>query len=145
MVVRATVAVMAPSYNLRSWRSTSVTSPVVEAMRPLNARSLVLSLLLGLDPPELSARALVRLAELFGIAPGTMRTALSRMAATGELAGDADGYRLVGRLLERKAAQDIGRRRRGAAGVPHPHGQRADGRAAARHLAAAGEPRRARR
>ncbi len=79
-------------------------------MRPLNARSLVLSLLLGLDPPELSARALVRLAELFGIAPGTMRTALSRMAATGELAGDADGYRLVGRLLERKAAQDIGRR-----------------------------------
>src|SRR6185436_17248918 len=79
-------------------------------MRPLNARSLVLSLLLGLDPPELSARALVRLAELFGIAPGTMRTALSRMAASGELAGDADGYRLVGRLLERKAAQDIGRR-----------------------------------
>ena len=79
-------------------------------MRPLNARSLVLSLLLGLDPPQLSARALVRLAELFGIAPGTMRTALSRMAASGELAGDADGYRLVGRLLERKAAQDIGRR-----------------------------------
>jgi phenylacetic acid degradation operon negative regulatory protein len=79
-------------------------------MRPLNARSLVLSLLLGLDPPELSARALVRLAELFGIARGTMRTALSRMAASGELAGDADGYRLVGRLLERKAAQDIGRR-----------------------------------
>jgi phenylacetic acid degradation operon negative regulatory protein len=82
----------------------------MEAMRPLNARSLVLSVLLGLDPPELPARALVRLAELFGIAPGTMRTALSRMAATGELAGDADGYRLVGRLLERKAAQDIGRR-----------------------------------
>jgi phenylacetic acid degradation operon negative regulatory protein len=79
-------------------------------MRPLNARSLVLSLLLGLDPPQLSARALVRLAGLFGIAPGTMRTALSRMAATGELAGDADGYRLGGRLLERKAAQDIGRR-----------------------------------
>jgi phenylacetic acid degradation operon negative regulatory protein len=82
----------------------------MEVMRPLNARSLVLSILLGLDPPELPARALVRLAELFGIAPGTMRTALSRMAATGELAGDAEGYRLIGRLLERKAAQDIGRR-----------------------------------
>jgi phenylacetic acid degradation operon negative regulatory protein len=79
-------------------------------MRPLNARSLVLSVLLGLDPPVLPARALVRLAELFGIAPGTMRTALSRMAARRELAGDGDGYRLVGRLLERKAAQDIGRR-----------------------------------
>jgi phenylacetic acid degradation operon negative regulatory protein len=65
----------------------------VEAIRPFNARSLVLSVLLGLDPPELPARDLVRLAELFDIAAGTMRTALSRM-----------------RLLERKAAQDIGRR-----------------------------------
>jgi phenylacetic acid degradation operon negative regulatory protein len=79
-------------------------------MRPLNARSVVLSVLLGLDPPVLPARVLVRLAELFGIAPGTMRTALSRMAANGELVGDGDGYRLVGRLLERKAAQDVGRR-----------------------------------
>jgi phenylacetic acid degradation operon negative regulatory protein len=79
-------------------------------MRPFNARSLVLSVLLGLDPPALPARALVRLAELFGIAPGTMRTALSRMAASGELVGDGGGYRLGGRLLERKTAQDIGRR-----------------------------------
>jgi phenylacetic acid degradation operon negative regulatory protein len=82
----------------------------VPAMRPFNARSLVLSVLLGLDPPVLPARSLVHLADLFGIAAGTMRTALSRMVAAGELAGDADGYRLVGRLLERKAAQDIGRR-----------------------------------
>jgi phenylacetic acid degradation operon negative regulatory protein len=82
----------------------------VDAMRPFNARSLVLSVLLGLDPPVLPARALVRLAELFAIAPGTMRTALSRMAASGDLLVDGDGYRLVGRLLERKVAQDIGRR-----------------------------------
>jgi phenylacetic acid degradation operon negative regulatory protein len=82
----------------------------VGAIRPFNARSLVLSVLLGLDPPVLPARSLVELAELFGIAPGTMRTALSRMVASGELRGDGDGYRLVGRLLERKAAQDIGRR-----------------------------------
>jgi len=79
-------------------------------IRPFNARSLVLSVLLGQEPPVLPARALVTLAELFGIAPGTMRTALSRLAASGELAADGDGYRLVGRLLERKAAQDIGRR-----------------------------------
>ena len=39
-----------------------------------------------------------------------MRTALSRMVAAGELTVDADGYRLVGRLLERKEAQDTGRR-----------------------------------
>ena len=79
------------------------------ALRPFNARSLVLSILLGLDPPTLPARSLVAVGELFGIAGGTVRTALSRMVAGGELTADGDGYRLVGRLLERKAAQDIGR------------------------------------
>src|SRR5215204_5143294 len=79
-------------------------------MRPFNARSLVLSLLLGLDPPVLPVRSLIDLGSLFGIAAGTMRTALSRMVTAGELVADADGYRVVGRLLERKAAQDIGRR-----------------------------------
>ena len=79
-------------------------------MRPFNARSLVLSILLGLDPPVLPVRSLVAVGELFGIAPGTMRTALSRMVAAGDLSINDEGYRLVGRLLERKAAQDIGRR-----------------------------------
>ena len=77
---------------------------------PLDARSLALSVLLGSHPPVLPARALVALADLFGIASGTMRTALSRMVAAGELE-TADGrYRLAGRLLERQRAQDIGRR-----------------------------------
>lgn len=80
------------------------------AIRPFNARSLVLSVLLGLDPPVLPVRGLIEVADRFGIAAGTMRTALSRMVANGELVGDGDGYRLVGRLLERKTAQDIGRR-----------------------------------
>src|SRR5829696_1389023 len=79
-------------------------------MRPFNARSVVLSVLLGLDPPVLPVRSLVDLGSLFGIAAGTMRTALSRMVTAGELVADADGYRVVGRLLERKGAQDIGRR-----------------------------------
>ena len=79
-------------------------------IRPFNARSLVLSILLGLDPPVLPVRSLVAIGELFDIAPGTMRTALSRMVAGGDLSVDDAGYRLVGRLLERKAAQDIGRR-----------------------------------
>ena len=79
-------------------------------MRPFNARSVVLSVLLGMRPPELPAAALVRLGVLFGISEGTVRTALSRMAAAGELTGNADGYRLAGRQLERKAAQDAGRR-----------------------------------
>ena len=103
-------------------RSTAVTAvrspPVAEpALRPFNARSLVLSILLGLDPPTLPARSLVAVGELFGIAGGTVRTALSRMVAAGELTADGDGYRLVGRLLERKAAQDIGRRPASDAGT----------------------------
>lgn len=78
-------------------------------VRPFNARSVVLSVLLGRHDSQLPAAALVRLAALFGIAEGTLRTALSRMVAAGELDGGADGYRLIGRLLERKAAQDSGR------------------------------------
>lgn len=77
---------------------------------PLNARSLALSALLGTHPPELPVRALVALGDLFGIAPGTMRTALSRMLAAGEVTADDGTYRLAGPLLDRQRAQDVGRR-----------------------------------
>lgn len=78
--------------------------------RPLTARSVLLSTLLGAHPPELPARVLVRSGELFGVAEGTARVALSRMLAAGEVV-QADGrYRLVGRLLERQARQDESRR-----------------------------------
>lgn len=79
--------------------------------RQLNARSLALSALLGTHPPALPTRALVALAELFGIAGGTMRTALSRMTAAGEIESSNGWYRLTGRLLTRQQAQDAGRRR----------------------------------
>lgn len=79
-------------------------------VRRLNARSLALSALLGTHPPALPARAFVALAELFGIADGTMRTALSRLVAGGEIEADNGWYRLSGRLLDRQRAQDIGRR-----------------------------------
>src|SRR5262245_2614998 len=78
-------------------------------VRPFNARSLVLSVLLGLPRPRLSTGELVRLAAIFGVAPGAARTALSRMAAAGDVAAVDGGYELQGRLLERKAAQDIAR------------------------------------
>lgn len=80
------------------------------AIRPFDARSLALSLLLGLPDPVLSARSLVAIGELFAIAPGTMRTALSRMAARGEVIARAGDYRLTGQQLARKVAQDTGRR-----------------------------------
>jgi len=76
---------------------------------PLNARSVVLSSLLGTHPPRQSARSLIALAERFGIRPGTVRTALSRMVAAGELESDDSQYRLTGRLLERQREQDTGR------------------------------------
>ena len=76
----------------------------------LDARSLALSALLGTHPPVLPGKALVALAELFGIPGGTMRTALSRAVSRGEIDADDGRYRLTGRLLDRQRAQDAGRR-----------------------------------
>ena len=84
--------------------------PQPDDPRPLNARSLALSALLGTHPPVLSAGALVALAELFGISGGAMRTALSRLAAAGDVVVDDARYSLAPRLVARQAAQDAGRR-----------------------------------
>ena len=118
--LRTSVITTSSCYTNRSSRSTCVTRSTITAVsdltdaslgvRPFNARSLVLSVLLGLPEPRLPAAAVARLAEPFGIAPGTMRTALSRMVAAGELTNHGGSYELRGRLLERKEAQDIGRR-----------------------------------
>ncbi|MFB9877421.1 PaaX family transcriptional regulator C-terminal domain-containing protein [Planobispora siamensis] len=79
-------------------------------LRPLTARSVVLSTLLGAHPPHLKARHLVRAGELFGISEGTVRVALSRMVAAGDLGQTGDGsYRLGERLRERQARQDASR------------------------------------
>jgi phenylacetic acid degradation operon negative regulatory protein len=76
------------------------------AIQPLTARSIALSTLLGYHPPELPVSALVRVGELFGIAEGTMRAALSRLAAAGDLAAEDGIYRLTERLVRRQQAQD---------------------------------------
>ena len=70
------------------------------------------STLLGLDPPVLPVGRLVETAALFGIAENSARTALSRMAAAGEVVADDGRYRLTGRLLDRQRRQDEGRRPR---------------------------------
>ena len=76
-------------------------------LRPLSARSVVASVLLGTHPPRLSTAALVELCGRFGISPGTTRVALSRMVAAGELAAEDGHYRLVGEvLLSRQRTQD---------------------------------------
>jgi phenylacetic acid degradation operon negative regulatory protein len=78
-------------------------------LRPLSARSVVASILLGTHPPRLSAAALVEMCGRFGISGGTTRVALSRMVAAGELAAEDGHYRLIGvALLSRQRAQDAG-------------------------------------
>ena len=78
--------------------------------RPLTARSVIASTLLGTSPPQLPGWLLVRAGALFGIAEGTVRTALSRMVAAGELASGDGTYALAGPLLARPARQDESRR-----------------------------------
>jgi phenylacetic acid degradation operon negative regulatory protein len=78
----------------------------VGAGRPLTARSVLASTLLGVDPPELPVASLVHMGSLFGINENRARVALSRMAASGEVTTDGTGrYRLTGHLLERQQRQ----------------------------------------
>jgi len=82
---------------------------MIGGLRPLTARSAVLSTLLGAHPPRLPARSLVRVGELFGIAEGTIRVALSRMVAAGDLTQINGDYQLTRRLRDRQARQDQSR------------------------------------
>src|SRR3954447_16439696 len=93
------------------WHVTQPRNTRPRTARSLTARSVVASTLLGTEPPRLAGRALVRVAELFGITEGTARTALSRMVASGELAMIERSYELSGpRLLDRQARQSVSRR-----------------------------------
>lgn len=79
-------------------------------LKPLTARSVIASTLLGMNPPRLPSAALVASGEQFGVAPGTTRVALSRMVDAGELDVSDEGvYALAGTLLERHARQEQGR------------------------------------
>ncbi|MFG2968059.1 PaaX family transcriptional regulator C-terminal domain-containing protein [Streptomyces sp. NPDC048288] len=81
--------------------------PAGTDLRPLSARSVVLSLLLGTHPPELPVKDLVRLVEPFGVGGSTLRAALSRMTAAGDLRRTDDAvYGLSERLLARQSRQD---------------------------------------
>jgi phenylacetic acid degradation operon negative regulatory protein len=81
----------------------------ISGLRPLTARSAVLSTLLGAHPPRLPARSLVRVGELFDIAEGTIRVALSRMVAAGDLVLIDGDYALTPRLGRRQTRQDESR------------------------------------
>ncbi len=74
--------------------------------RPLSARSVLATALLGADQPHLTVGELVEMASLFGISGGAARTCLWRMVSTGELASDNGIYTLAGRLFERRQRVD---------------------------------------
>src|SRR4051812_39656175 len=78
--------------------------PLLE--RPLSARSVMASLMLGRRVPEAPVADLVRWCDLFGITEGTARVALHRMAAKGELVATGGVYRLAGRLAGRQVRQE---------------------------------------
>jgi len=79
------------------------------AIRPLTARSVALSTLLGYHPPALPVSALVKVGSLFGIAERTTRVALTRMVTEGDVIADNGVYRLTERLLRRQEQQDEAR------------------------------------
>jgi phenylacetic acid degradation operon negative regulatory protein len=74
--------------------------------RPLNTRSVIGSLLLGVHPPRLRGARIVEWCARFGIAEGTARVALSRMVDRGELVGREGVYELAGRVRKLQPAQD---------------------------------------
>jgi phenylacetic acid degradation operon negative regulatory protein len=78
-------------------------------LQPLNPRSIVLSVLLGTHPPQMPVGRILEFTSLFDLAGGTVRTALSRMVAAGDLVNEGATYRLADRLIERQAQQDAGR------------------------------------
>ena len=67
--------------------------------RPLSARSVMASLLLGMHPPHARGSLLVRWCGLFGVAAGTARVALHRMTAKAGFRAHEGVYELAGRCV----------------------------------------------
>jgi phenylacetic acid degradation operon negative regulatory protein len=75
-------------------------------LKPLPARSVVLSLLLGSHPDRMSPAELTRAGEHFGIPASTLRVALTRAVSAGDLRREDSDYVLGDRLVARQRRQD---------------------------------------
>lgn len=84
-----------------------MTSTAAE-LKPLSARSVALSLLLGHESHRMSPAEIARAGEYFGIPAATMRVALTRAAAVGDLDRDDGDYVLSPRFAARQRRQDEG-------------------------------------
>jgi phenylacetic acid degradation operon negative regulatory protein len=79
---------------------------VPQSLAKMTARSVVLSVLLGAHPAWATSAELLQLTSDFGIREQTLRVALTRMVAAGDLVRSDNGYRLSDRLLNRQRRQD---------------------------------------
>lgn len=79
--------------------------PVAD-LKPLPARSVVLSLLLGSHPDRMTPAQVTRTGEHFGIPASTLRVALTRAVAAGDLRRVDGDYVLGERLVARQRRQD---------------------------------------
>ena len=77
-------------------------------LKPLSARSVVLSLLLGHDAHRMSPARLTRAGAYFGIPAATMRVALTRAVAVGDVERTDGDYVLSPRFAARQRRQDEG-------------------------------------
>lgn len=80
--------------------------PGTVRLRPLTARSAILSLLLGAHPPSATVSDLVAFGRQVDINESAVRAALTRMVASGDLLRENGTYTLPERLLERQRRQD---------------------------------------
>lgn len=75
-------------------------------LKPLPARSVVLSLLLGSHPDRMTPAQVTSAGEHFGIPASTLRVALTRAVAAGDLRRVDGDYVLGDRLVARQTHQD---------------------------------------
>jgi phenylacetic acid degradation operon negative regulatory protein len=75
-------------------------------LRPLTARSAILSLLLGAHPPSATVAELIAWGREVAINDSAVRAALTRMVAVGDLHRENSTYTLSDRLLDRQRRQD---------------------------------------
>lgn len=76
------------------------------ALRPVSARSAILTILLGADEPSLTSREICAATTRVGYAESTARVAASRMVAAGDMIRDGRSYTLSEPLLERRRRVD---------------------------------------
>src|SRR5512142_2878284 len=75
-------------------------------LRPLTARSAILSMLLGAHPPSATVGELVAFGRHVDLNDSAVRAALTRMVAAGDLHREQGVYTLSDRLIERQRRQD---------------------------------------